>query len=342
MLRLLNHIKIFQADGTILQFPIVNNVTITRSFDNQTQTATVTLPRNFKYNEKNIYEGDNPIVKRGEKIELYGGYAPNLKLLFSGYISKIDNNVPMVLKCEDEMWVLKQKQAPNLSYKSVNLRTFISKVLEGTNIPFNALDADLGQIRTQNASIGKILQVLRDDYGLYSYIIKGTLYVGLPFQKNLATEQYFLFEKQMITDGMDLQYLKKEDVNIKIKAVIIGKDNKRQEYVYLYQNNKIVSYDGKSKEFNNSEGDVRTVFQYGGTKEQLDVKVNSFLVQSNYTGYYGSFMTFLEPSVVPGDYAIIDSYMYPERKGTYLIKSVETSFGVDGGRQKIELERKLA
>lgn len=324
MLRLLNHIKIFQADGTILQFPIVNNVTITRSFDNQTQTATVTLPRNFKYNEKNIYEGDNPIVKRGEKIELYGGYDPNLKLLFSGYISKIDNNVPMVLKCEDEMFILKQTIIKNKSVGACSLKSLLKAILPST-IKFKALDCQLAPIRINEASCGKVLQTLRNDYGLYSYYKNGTLYVGLPFQKDLATEQYFLFERQMITDGMDLQYLKKEDVKVQVKGILIGNNNKQKEYIY-----------------GDEEGDIRTIFQYGGTKAALDSKAKSFLEQANYTGYYGSFMTFLEPAVVPGDYAIIDSYMYPERKGTYLIKSVETSFGVDGGRQKIELERKLA
>jgi hypothetical protein len=201
----------------------------------------------------------------------------------------------------------------------------MTKILKDTNISFKALDCQLGQFKTQNAPISKVLQVLRNNFGLYSYFIDGTLYVGLPFQKNLATEQYFLFEKQMITDGMDLQYLKKEDVKIQIKGVIIGNDNQKTEYVY-----------------GDLDGDLRTIFQYGGTKATLDVTAQSFLEQANYTGYYGSFLTFLEPAAVPGDYAIIDSYMYPERKGTYLIKSVETSFGVDGGRQKIELERKIA
>jgi hypothetical protein len=233
--------------------------------------------------------------------------------------------VPLEILCEDEMFLLKQKQAPNLSYRTVNLRTFIEKVLGDSKIPFEALNAELGQIRTQNASIGKVLQVLRNDYGLYSYFVNGTLYVGLAFQIDQAKEQVFLFERQMIVDGMDLIYLKKEDVKVQIKGVLIGKDNKKTEYSY-----------------GDSDGELRTIFQYGGTKAELDQKAKSFLEQMNYTGYYGSFNTFLEPTVVPGDHAIIDSYKYPERKGTYLIKSVETSFGTNGGRQKIELERKIA
>ena len=324
MLRLINRVKIYTNDGSFITIETINEVTITRSFDTQTQTAKVILPRNLKYDNKNIYEGTDPLIKRGNKIELYAGYYPNIPLLFSGYISKINNNVPLEILCEDDMFLLKQKQAPNLSYKSVNLRTFIEKMLGDSKIPFNALDAELGQIRTQNASIGKVLQVLRNDYGLYSYFVNGKLYVGLAFQTNQAKEQVFLFERQMIVDGMDLIYLKKEDVRVQIKGVIISKDNKKKEYSY-----------------GDSDGELRTIFQYGGTKKELDQKAQSFLEQMNYTGYYGSFNTFLEPTVVPGDHAIIDSYKYPERKGTYLIKSVETSFGTNGGRQKIELERKI-
>jgi hypothetical protein len=323
MFILRNLVKIHGSSGVVNVVP--NDVTITRSFDNQTQTAKVILPRNLKYNNKNIYEGENALIKRGDRIELYAGYLPNMPLLFSGYISKINNNVPLEILCEDEMFLLKQKQAPNLSYRTVNLRTFIEKVLGDSKIPFEALNAELGQIRTQNASIGKVLQVLRNDYGLYSYFVNGTLYVGLAFQIDQAKEQVFLFERQMIVDGMDLIYLKKEDVKVQIKGVLIGKDNKKTEYSY-----------------GDSDGELRTIFQYGGTKAELDQKAKSFLEQMNYTGYYGSFNTFLEPTVVPGDHAIIDSYKYPERKGTYLIKSVETSFGTNGGRQKIELERKIA
>ena len=329
MYQLRTAVKITQSSGQTTLIPILAEATITRSFDVQTQTAKVILPRNIKYNNKYIYEGDEALVKRGDKIELYAGYAPNLDLLFSGYISKINNNVPIELLCEDEMFLLKQTIIKNLTFPNpkikppYTLKKLLDIILPST-IKHEELDCELGKIRINEASCGKVLQVLRNDYGLYSYFKDSILYVGLPFQKQLAQTQVFLFERQMITDGMDLKYLKKDDVRVQIKGIIIGDDNKRTEYIY-----------------GDSDGDLRTIFQYGGTKADLDVKANSFLTQMNYTGYYGSFTTFLIPSVTPGDYAVIDSYQYPERKGTYLIKSVETTFGSNGGRQKIELERKI-
>ena len=315
-----------QGDGRsdTFTFASVSKVSVSRSYDKQTQTASVTLPRNVNYNKKNIYEGANAIMRRGDKIKIIAAYHPNETVIFTGYISKINNNVPVEILCEDEMFLLKQAIAPNLSYKTVNLRTFIAKVLTNTNIPFKAINAELGQIRLQGASVGKVLQVLRDQYGLYSFFKNGVLRVGLPFYKEEAMKAVFLFEK-MIKEGMNLTYLKKDDVKIQIKGILI-KNNDREEFTY-----------------GDPSGDIRTVFQYGGTKADLDLKCNSFLDQANYTGYYGSFKTFLEPLVVPGDYAVVDSWKYPERKGKYLIKSVTTEVSTtDGGKQTIELERRIA
>ena len=316
-----------QGDGRseIFTFDKVNKVTVARSFDKQTQTASVMLPRNVKYNKKNIYEGIDAIMRRGDKIKIIAAYHPNETVIFTGYIAKINNNVPIELLCEDEMFLLKQAISPNLSFKNVDLNTFIGKMLTNIKVPYKVdLTAQLGQIRLQEVSIGKVLQTLRDQYGLFSFFVNGVLRVGLPFYKEEAMKAVFLFEK-MVKEGMGLTYLKKDDVKVQIKGILI-KNNAREEFIY-----------------GDPSGDIRTVFQLGGTKSDLDMKCNSFLEQANYTGYYGSFKTFLEPLVVPGDYAVIDSWKYPERKGKYLIKSVTTEVSTsEGGKQTIELERRIA
>ena len=327
MNRLFNKIKITQlGDGrsAIYEWFEINNIRIEKSWDKQTQTATILLPRNLKYNDKNIYEGQNPLLRRGDKVEIFGGYYPNLTPLFSGYISKIGNNVPVEILCEDEMFILKQSIAPNISYESVNLRTLIGKILENTNIAYEALDAQIGAIRTQKASVGLVLQKLRTDYGLFSYFKNGKLRVGLAYYQSESNTETILFERQMIDTG-NLRYLKKDDVKVKLEGVIIKSDNSREEYNY-----------------GDPTGELRTIFQYGGTKAELDLKANLFLEQMNYTGYYGSFLTFIEPKIEPGDFVQLDSYIYPERKGKYVVKSVTSEIGMGGGRQNIELERRIA
>jgi hypothetical protein len=319
-----------QGDGRsdTFTFANVSKVSVSRSYDKQTQTASVTLPRNVNYNKKNIYEGANAIMRRGDKIKIIAAYFPNETVIFTGYISKINNNVPVEILCEDEMFLLKQAISPNLSFKSVDLNTFIGKMLTNINVPYKVdLTAQLGKIKREETSVGKVLQTLRDEYGLFSFFVNGVLRVGLPFYKDEAMKAVFLFEL-MVKDGMNLTYLKKDDVKVLVKGILVNNGVFEKPVIYPK---------------GATEGDIRTEFQYGGTKADLDAKCNSFLEQANYTGYYGSFKTFLEPLVVPGDYAVVDSWKYPERKGKYLIKSVTTEVSTtDGGKQTIELERRIA
>ena len=337
MLRLQQNVLITQVPSDkeldrnkVLYFPAINEVVINETFDDLTNTAQVTLPRNLKFEDRNIYEGDNPLIRRGDKIKLSAGYAPNMEIRFEGYISKIDNNVPVILKCEDEMWFLKQQIVKNISVASIDLQELMEKVIPEDIFnksgleDIKVLDAtNLGSIRINESSVGVVLKKLRDEFGIYSYVQNKVLYVGLAYYPDIAKEETFLFEKVIIDSS--LEYLKKDDVKIKVKGVLIKSDNTREEI-----------------SVGDEDGDLRTVFQYGGTVDDLKRTINSFLEQSNYTGYYGSFTTFLEPKVSHGDYAVLNSYKYPERKGTYLIKSVTTTFGVNGGRQEIELERRIA
>lgn len=337
MLRLQQQVIIEQVPTTsepdrnkTLYFPAIKNVTINESFDDLTTTAVVVLPRNLKFEDRNIYEGADPLIRRGDKIKLSSGYYPNLEVRFDGYISKIDNNVPVELKCEDKMWAVKQVVCPNMSLTDISLRDLIDLVFDSYSyagkegIEIKVLENyNIASIRINEASIGVILKKLRDEFGTYSFFKDNILYVGLAYYPDLAKEQTFLFEKSMIET--ELEYLKKDDVKIKVKGILVKEDNTREEITV-----------------GDADGDLRTVFQYGGSVDDLKRTINAFLEQMNYTGYYGSFTTFLEPKVTHGDYAILNSYKYPERKGKYLIKSVTTSFGVDGGRQQIELERRIA
>jgi len=332
MLRLRQEILITQvptaaepARSKVLYFPAVNKVTISESFDDQTTTAELTLPRNLKFEDANIYEGNNPLIRRGDKIKISAGYYPNLNVIFEGYISRVNNNVPMELKAEDKMYILKQTIVQNITKNSLKLPDLIKTLMSYVTtekIEYEALDATIGSIRINEASIGLVLKKLRDDFGIYSFFKNGKLYCGLAYYPDLRTENTILFEKGIIESN--LEYLKKEDVKIKVKGILIKTDNTKEEI-----------------SVGSEDGDLRTVFQYGGTIADLKRTIQTFLEQANYTGYYGSFTTFLEPKFSHGDYVILNSYKYPERKGTYLVKSVNTTFGVDGGRQDIELERRI-
>lgn len=326
MLRLRNLVTITQVPneksnrGEVLYFTFITDVEIQKSFENLTQTAKITLPRNLKYKNKNIYAGDSPLILRGDKVKIELGYLPKITTVFEGYVSRVSNNIPVEIFCEDSMFLLKQKIVKKKSYENATLSELLKDII-GDSVKYKNINAELGLIRVHEASVSYVLNTLRSKYGIYSFFQDNTLMVGLPFYE-AKRKEVFLFERVIISS--DLEYLRSEDVKVRINGILINSDNTRIE-----------------KKYGDESGDLRTIYQYGGTEEELDRVCNQKLTELNYTGYYGSFLTFLEPYVTPGDHAIINSYKMPERNGTYIIKSVETKCGVNGGRQKIELEQRI-
>ena len=91
-----------------VSFNFVHSIEIESSYENLTDTCKITLPRKLTFEGKKLFEGNDPIFKRGDNIEVQIGYVPNITTVFVGYIKNVGTNVPTVLECEDEMYLLKQ------------------------------------------------------------------------------------------------------------------------------------------------------------------------------------------------------------------------------------------
>jgi hypothetical protein len=92
----------------------------------------------------------------------------------------------------------------------------------------------------------------------------------------------------------------------------------------------------------NTDGERKTFhFLEAKTTDDLINLAKSSLEKYYYSGFKGSFVTFGTPSVDFGDNAIITNDLLPEQNGTYKIKAVHISGGVNGFRQKIELDYKI-
>ena len=105
MFALSSYIKITDPTGTnYLDFDFVNEVVIEKSRRTLTNTATITIARRLK-----ILNGDiNQIIQRGAAVEMQLGYDGNLVSRFNGFVSNVGAKTPVVIKCEDAMWTLKQ------------------------------------------------------------------------------------------------------------------------------------------------------------------------------------------------------------------------------------------
>jgi hypothetical protein len=301
-------------------FDFVHSVDIKSSFEDLTETAHVKFPRNLSYKGTKLFIGDNAIFKRNDKIKIELGYDPDLKEVFNGYITEVGENCPIELVCQDAMYVLKKKTIKTYSKSKTTLNALLTDILEGTGIEFEPLDVSLGSFRITNATVSKILDELKKDYGLYSYFRDGKLHCGLPSDASKTNTEELAFEKNIINPE-DLKYQLADEISIKVVAISMQDDNSKKQI-----------------EVGDTDGATRTYYTYNATdaalKEFADLKLNAV----KYTGYVGTVKTFGEPYLRHGDIVKITGGNYTSRNGNYELTSVSRHFSVnDGYKQDLEL-----
>jgi hypothetical protein len=304
-------------------FKAVHQVEINSSWENLTDTCKLTIPRKLSWN-KNIVEG-NSIFKKGDSVTVKLGYNGELHTIFEGFISGIKPSTPLEILCEDKMWKLKQITIPKFSKGKTTLKNLLSAIIpEG--IEYNTdVDIELGSFRISNASVAKVLEKLKKDYNIYSYFKNNKLFCGLAFYPSIQKKKKFVFQEVVIDS--DLEYLKEEDIKIKVKAISMTSDNRKIEA-------EVGSTD--------LDADIRTLHFYDiKDKENLEETARRYLDKFKYEGFRGTFETFGWPVARHGDIAAVVDKKYPEKNGDYLIKSVTTTFGVSGYRQSITLDAKV-
>lgn len=314
-------------------FDFVTEVEIRASVDELTTTGTLTIPKkiNYKRNGKlvtNIVEGADPLFKRGSKVSFSAGYDDNNLTRFTGYISDISPRLPLEFQVQDEMFQMKQRTIKNYYRKSTTLKALLTDLIP--DIPFQALDVTLGWIRVNRSTVAGVLNHLRDKYGLTCRFQDGILYAGLRYittdPLELTVQEFRLDGEQCnVIDGDNLIYRREDDVLIKLKAVSINQKNEKIEI-----------------EVGDDDGEQRTMYFYNVSEKDLKTLAEESLKKLRYEGFAGSFLTFLSPQVKPGEAVKLISERLPEKDGVYLVKGVRTTYGVNGGRQEIELDRKVA
>ena len=135
------------------RFDFVTNLTIESSWNTFTDTATIIIPNKFRKDNKTIIIGSDNIFKREDPVEIKIGYFPNLITKFKGFLTNIRPDSPLVLECEDTMWLLKQvnlvsKQFINTTIKEVI--DFATASLTDLTIEFDDPNAKIGSFEIDN------------------------------------------------------------------------------------------------------------------------------------------------------------------------------------------------
>jgi hypothetical protein len=326
--------------GQIWVFDALSTCVIVEDTGNLTDTCVIELPKKISWERdpRKDQEAQNKSeqvkevpIKRGDKITVRLGYDGDLKTRFSGYVRNVDTKAPVRIECEDGMFLLKLAPAKRRGFdKKTTLKQLIGFLLEGTGVEYKLLDdqdIDLGPYRITKSTVAEELNELKREKSFKAYFrlikdkndpqkTKSVLYVGYDYPFDSKKKESFVHSKNIITE--ELIYRRAEDVKLKVKATSISRNNVRSEL-----------------EMGDKEGEEIQVFAYNLNRDSLKLFAEKALNQYKYTGHRGSFETFGEPLVHKCDIAHIEPS--DGKKGDYLIKKLEVSFGIGGYRQKIEL-----
>ena len=296
----------------------LESVRIERSWKLLTDTATITIPRRILKKPYKRREVRN-MLRRGDKVKIELGYNGKNVKQFEGYITQVSADIPIKLKCEDEMWKLKQIPV-NYSNANTTLENLLRNILPGYDIDANEGE-QLGSVRFSETTVSQVLEKLKQEKNIYSYFKNGTLVSGKIYADDTTVVSHkFKLERNAVSNN--LQYRRGDDIKVLIIARAIIK--------------------GKKTEFKIGEdgGDVYKL-NYTGHEvialDDLKRKVQADYERKKTDGFDGSFTAFGIPSVHHGEKVAFESRLYEDRNGVYYIEGVNKTFSKEGYRQEIKL-----
>lgn len=294
----------------------VSEVELRTSVHDVCQTGTITLPRNVSELQQQQLR---TFIRRGDPVQVYLGYDGNLELEFDGFVERVGAETPVRIDLRDALWKVLQ-QPFTKSYKSTHVPTLV-KDLVGDGFQVQAMDATIGPMRFEKATVAAAFKTLKDEFGLVTYLKNGTVFVGELYDANAGTATYV---EDRNFKSSDLKYRVADDVKLKVTAKSTLRNGDHIEV-----------------EVGDKEGEQRTLTYYGiASKEELKKIAEQDMQRFKYDGYEGSFKAFGIPVCRYGDKVELRSPRYPERDGTYLAEGSTISFGPGGFERNIKLAQR--
>ncbi|MGP1500751.1 MAG: hypothetical protein ACTTJM_03085 [Bergeyella cardium] len=308
-----------------IQFSVVESIHIENSSEKFTDTAKVVLPREFKQAlhqgkqfsiaNKNLLE----VIKVGDAIRIEAGYNGEYITEFEGYITKMGAEAPLVLECEDEMYKMKKAQSLKKIYSVIDLKDLLKDLAPGYEVKtFDKMP--LGKFAVNNATPYKVIEYLKQNYGVRCFFKGKTLYAGVNIQFKADTVHHFNLNRN-VRKGGDLVYETKEGRKRWIKAISKQKGTSKQ-----------VTYEFGEQ----GESEITLHAPINLNKEQLKKWAEDYYKGLIYDGYSGSFHSWGLPRTRAGDSAEIIDPKYPDqhRDGIFYISEVVIDINASDGYKR--------
>ena len=307
-------------------FNQVNEIEITKSVEELSDTAVIKLPTRFKVRQNGERKFTEDAIKVGDKVTITLGYEGKYSgVEFTGFVKKISPKIPLEIHCEDALWVLRRKNITR-SWEKTTMKEILTEVVKGTPVQLadNIPSVNLDKWIIKNANGAQVLESLKKDLLMTAFINdEGKLYCGLQQLTNVGQTVVYDLNYNLVENN--LEFKSKEERKIKIKYTYIDKENKR-----------------KSIEVGDPDGEQRTYHTsvISDTKK-LEEMANAEIEKLKYDGFEGDVTSFLIPYATRGMKAKLLDNEHPNREGNYFIKKVVTTFGTGGARRKITIGNKL-
>jgi hypothetical protein len=296
----------------------VHQIKITGDSSTLADTCSIELPKNIKWAE----DKDCPI-KRGDKVSVWLGYNEQLKLRFVGYVLDVKAGIPIVLKCEDSVFLLRNTSMKKKLYKNTTINNILKDLLpKGIRVKVSG-EVKINSWKTTAETVAGEISLLCESYPLTIFFElddddKPTLFVFTSWINGRKNTGTFTDTTNIISHN--LEYRRSEDVKVRIKGISRMTNGKKIEYI---------------------EGDGQVIIKnyYDLSMDDLKVMVKNELKRMKWEGLTGKFKTFGQPIVKKMN--TVDVLIDGIRKARYIVKGVDVEFGQDGYKQEIELQRKV-
>ncbi|SEW01881.1 hypothetical protein SAMN05428988_1308 [Chitinophaga sp. YR573] len=289
----------------------------------------------------------------GDKVSIELGYNGTLKPEFEGFINRINFTDPLEIEAEGYSYQLRNK-----TYQRTFVRTELIDVLrylvQGTDI---VLDEEhipsfiLDKLVLQQHSGTEVLELIKkiSHNTIQAYFRGNILFAGLVLtdvitRKNTTPDvKYRLGWNVVKDDNMKLRQAKNQNVTVRFLGLEKTGGTQMAEaesefFTVGKAKNKTVKIVGEA----GSDGETKVIKTHVVTdKETLGKMAKEMLSTLSYSGYEGKITAFLQPYCLPGYRAAIEDLKYQERSGTYLIVSIEVTYGVRGARRIVQIGIKL-
>jgi hypothetical protein len=302
------------------QLMLLEGVEITRSVEQLSDTATITLPGSV-FNKALDIEKE---IKRGNTVKIELGYNDDLITEFEGFIESIEtNDGSITIKCEDAIYKLR-KPVADKEFTNPDVSVILNYVL--AQIGGYTLSCDYSfkydKFTILSNTAYKVVKQIQEETKANVYLKGNVLHVHPQYKEIFGTAEYSF---QQNIESSELEYRNADDR--KTEVVVEGK-----------------SKDGKViRETAGQKGGDTITIKIDGVSDPASLKnmAEEQLKVKSYTGYSGSFTGWLIPYCDAGYKVTISDDEYEFKDGTYYVLEVVTNFSKSGGSRQIKIGSKI-